>query len=72
MPGRALATLVAISVLAPILAYGDWVGRPIVRVGVADAGEQAWIGERALQGVILAREGGAETRRVRLESDSRV
>src|SRR5436190_7903895 len=25
MPGRTLATLVAISVLAPILAYGDWV-----------------------------------------------
>src|SRR5439155_16455682 len=39
----------------------------LVGVGVADAGEQAGIGERALQGVILARQGGAEARQVRLE-----
>src|SRR5438093_6210856 len=39
----------------------------LVGVSVADAGEQAGVGERALQGVILARQGGAEARQVGLE-----
>src|SRR3989442_12771992 len=39
----------------------------LVGGGVADAREQAWVGERALPGGILAREGGAGAPHVRLQ-----
>ncbi|MEO5879460.1 MAG: hypothetical protein ABIR22_04790 [Candidatus Eisenbacteria bacterium] len=38
-----------------------------VRVGVADAGEQARVGERALERVVLAREGGGDVFRAALD-----